>query len=313
MFVPVSCTSCGKPFQVPEEALGKLAPCPWCQTVVTALPVSAPLQKPEPAAQPELPPSPQQPAPPPAAPVALELPKAAAPAPQEPLSLDDAEPVPDRVLREQPVRRRSVEPAPPAPKPKRLLVTICVALVLVVFGTAGTVLYRSYGAGRMSDRGWIEFTPPDGSFTVALPGQPAEDPVDANLSGSVTAGKRYSVHGWYSGTTVWVAYNDLAPDLVLKLPADRSRALAAGTLQAARERERERLEGTITTEAEMRLGDWWGVEVHMDTPRGKAVEWLILVGAGAHPRVYIFGAEAKELAPQSPVCRRLRNSFQVNE
>jgi len=37
MFVPVSCTSCGKPFQVPEAALGKLAPCPWCQAVVTAL------------------------------------------------------------------------------------------------------------------------------------------------------------------------------------------------------------------------------------------------------------------------------------
>ena len=38
MFVPVSCTKCGKPFQVPEAALGKLAPCPWCQEVVTALP-----------------------------------------------------------------------------------------------------------------------------------------------------------------------------------------------------------------------------------------------------------------------------------
>src|SRR5262245_5356467 len=41
MFVPVNCTSCAKPFQVPEAALGKPAACPWCQNVVTALPVAA--------------------------------------------------------------------------------------------------------------------------------------------------------------------------------------------------------------------------------------------------------------------------------
>ena len=49
MFVPVSCTSCGKPFQVPDAALGKLAPCPWCQAIVTALPVSAPVSTEQPA------------------------------------------------------------------------------------------------------------------------------------------------------------------------------------------------------------------------------------------------------------------------
>ena len=49
MFVPVSCTNCGKPFQVPEAALGQLAPCPWCQSVVTALPVSAPVAPQAPA------------------------------------------------------------------------------------------------------------------------------------------------------------------------------------------------------------------------------------------------------------------------
>ena len=67
MFVPVSCTSCGKPFQVPEAALGKLAPCPWCAATVTALPVSAPLAD----AQPEPTSAPQPPTP-------------------EPLSLDDS-------------------------------------------------------------------------------------------------------------------------------------------------------------------------------------------------------------------------------
>ncbi len=39
MFVPVACSECGKPFQVPEAAVGKSAACPWCQAAVLALPV----------------------------------------------------------------------------------------------------------------------------------------------------------------------------------------------------------------------------------------------------------------------------------
>src|ERR1700722_15244553 len=40
MFVPVACSECGKPFQVPETALAKSTACPWCQATVLALPVS---------------------------------------------------------------------------------------------------------------------------------------------------------------------------------------------------------------------------------------------------------------------------------
>jgi hypothetical protein len=42
MFLPVACSACGKPFQVPEGAIGKSAVCPWCQAAVLALPVAAP-------------------------------------------------------------------------------------------------------------------------------------------------------------------------------------------------------------------------------------------------------------------------------
>jgi hypothetical protein len=40
MFVPVACSECGKPFQVPESALAKSTACPWCQATVLALPIS---------------------------------------------------------------------------------------------------------------------------------------------------------------------------------------------------------------------------------------------------------------------------------
>jgi len=39
MFVPVACSRCGKPFQVPDSAVGKPTACPWCQAAVLALPV----------------------------------------------------------------------------------------------------------------------------------------------------------------------------------------------------------------------------------------------------------------------------------
>ncbi|QJW95829.1 hypothetical protein FTUN_3383 [Frigoriglobus tundricola] len=273
MFVPVSCTDCGKPFQVPESALGQRAACPWCRAVVLALPVSAP--------------APRAPQPPPAPP------KAEAPPAEAPLSLDDDAPPPDR--------------------PRRWLITVLVAGLIVLAGMALTVLYRGYGAGRVSEWGWTEFAPPDGSFGVALPDDPVEEDVPANPEGSVTGGKRYVVRGRYSKTAVWVAYADLAPALVAKLPADKDRVITAGVLRVERDREVSRLKATVTKEAEVRVGSAWGVELHMDTPEGGAVERLVLAGSGPHPRLYAYGAEGKNLTPKSPACTKLFNTFRATE
>lgn len=51
MFVPVACSECGKPFQVPEAAVGKPTACPWCKASVLGLPVGEPA--PAPRATPE--------------------------------------------------------------------------------------------------------------------------------------------------------------------------------------------------------------------------------------------------------------------
>jgi hypothetical protein len=206
------------------------------------------------------------------------------------------------------------EPPEPPPKPKRVLVKGFIVLALMVVCTAGTLLYLNYGSGRVSDGGWTEFTAPDGSFAVELPGTPAEEEMEANPDGSVTGGKRYTVHGWYSKTTVWVSYCDLDPALVKKLKADHNGAFSKGIIDAEVERERERLKGKIINQTPLtRFMKGFGVELTMDTPRGKVVEWLVLVGEGPHPRVYAYGAEAKDLTPNSPSCRRLYGTFRVNE
>lgn len=287
MFVPVSCTSCGKPFQVPEAGLGKLAPCPWCQAAVTALPVAAP--------------------PPDAAPEA--------PAP-EPLSLDD-EPKPkqkvfDELLREEATAPRR-EPPGAAPRARFPVARVAVGLVAVVLVTLATVVALGYRSGRIPEADWTEFTPPDGAFTVALPGRPEESDAEPVPEGSLGAGKRYAVRRWYARTAAWVAYHDLDPSLVKKLPDDRNRVIAAGVLRVARDREVARLQGTITKEAEVRLGAGWGIELHLDTPDGPVVESLILLGEGNRPRLYALGLQGKAVGPTNPAWRRLFASFRVNE
>ena len=257
MFVPVSCSSCGKPFQVPEAALGTLAPCPWCQAVVTALPVAATGEVPQ------------------------------------PLSLDAPPPLRTKV------------------KPLKLLLGI--ALVVVVMSL--TVAILGYGSGRVPESAWTRFTPPDGSCSVLLPGSPREEETNGQPTGSVMGGKRYTASGWYSRTAAWLAWNELEPSFARSTVAakDKEKVYAAAAIETERNREKARLEGTITKEVEIRFGTAWGIEVHMDTPRGKVVEWLVLVSEGARPRLYAFGIQAKNIAPDSAIVRRMFTSFQANE
>ncbi len=289
MFVPVSCTNCGKPFQVPESALGQRTLCPWCQAVVTALPVAAPVA-----------PAPEQPAP---EPPERDIPVAKIVLPPQPLSLDDA-----------PAKARPVHPpAPPAPRAWFSPITIVIGMVVVIAVTVLTMAVLGFRSGRVFEAGWTEFTPPDGSCAVLLPGPPGEEDVDANPAGSVTGGKRYEARGWYSGTSAWLAWNDLEPGFAASALKDKSKVFTASAIQSELNREKARLEGTVTKEVEVRFNAAWGVEVHMDTPRGKVVEWLLVAPDGARPRLYVYGLRAKNIAPDSAVVRRMFTSFKVNE
>jgi hypothetical protein len=291
MFVPVSCTSCGKPFQVPESALGKLAPCPWCQAAVTALPVSVPL--------------PDQPAPRPE------------PKP-EPLSLDaDSAAKPGGGVAAPPViypASSANEPsAPPAPARRVSAATLAIGFAVVVVVMLTTAFVLGYQSGRLPEADWVEFAAPDGSFAAALPGRASEEDLEPVPESSLAGGKRFTARRWYARTTAWVAYHDLDPTLAPKLKSDPSRIVSAGVLRGARDREVTRLGATNTKEAEIRLGAGWGVELHMDTPDGPAVERLILLGEGPHPRLYAFGIQGKNVTPAAPATRRLLGSFRVTE
>lgn len=278
MFVPVHCTACGKPFQVPEVTLGQRTQCPWCKAVVTALPVAETVAPP-PAAQ----------------------------APTEVLSLDDAEPNPPKP---QPRHVPKADATRAAREPFRVSAPRAVALVLgCVLAAGGTLAALRYGSGHIADSSWSAFAPPDGSFGVDLPGAPKVEDVPANPPGSVGPGTRYSVSGWYSKTTVWVAHADLDPALVAKMKQDSDRVLSAGALMAERERERLRLGGTVTSEVPVRLNAAWGVELEMSTPRGTAAVWLVLVDGGPKPRVYALGVEGNGITGKSAAARRLFNSF----
>lgn len=285
MFVPVNCTNCGKPFQVPDAALGQLAPCPWCQAVVTALPVSAPVAPPSPE-----PPKREAPPPPRAVPVAKAV------RPPQPLSLDDDAP---------PLAAPAME--------SKLILRLGVGLAVVVAVTLVTMAVLGYHSGRATQSGWREFTPPDGSCAVLLPGSPDEADVEPNPGGSVTGGKRYEARGWYSGASAWLAWNDLEPGFAASARKDKGKVFVASALQSELNREKSRLEGTVAKEIEVRFQSAWGVEVHMDTPHGTAVAWLLVAPDGPRPRLYVFGLRAKNIAPDSAVVRRMFTSFKVNE
>jgi hypothetical protein len=184
--------------------------------------------------------------------------------------------------------------------------------MVVVLGAGITLVVLNYGHGRLPETAWEEFTAPDGSFQVLLPGVPEAEEVAANPAGSIQAGQRFVVRGWYSRTAVWVAYHDLEPRVAQQIAGDRDRVLAAGIIRAERDRELTRLEGTIHKEAEVRTAVAWGIEMHIDTPRGTVIEQFLVVEEGSQPRLYVLGVQGKNLTPDSAACRKLFTSFRLH-
>ncbi|MDY3561897.1 hypothetical protein R5W23_003326 [Gemmata sp. JC673] len=291
MFVPVGCTSCGKLFQVPEAALGQTAQCPWCQAAQPGAP-------PSPAAGPAEPPAPKwlkkyTGEAPPVSPAAATKPHE-----QEPLSLDDDE----------------APAAPPDPRaPRFRLTTVAAVAGLSLAALLLTVAARGYGSGRVQEWFWSEYTPPDRSCSVLLPATPSEQPVDTNPDGFATGGKRYVAKGWLTRSAAWLAWNDLDPAFAKSAAADKGGRVASHALHAEVVREAARLHGTVTKEGDIQAGSGWGYEVHMDTPRGKVIEWLVVRPSGPRPRLYVYGLEATNISPDSAAVRRMFTSFQTHE
>ena len=282
MFVPVACNQCGKPFQVAEADAGKSVTCPWCRATVPALPVAETKSE----NRGLTPPARQDPV--------------------EPLSLDDETPG----LGE---RGASAPCSPGSPRARFPVRTVAVVFGLMLVVAAGTVLALGYGAGRVPESAWREFSPPDGSCAVLLPGTPAATAVDPDPTIPGTRGGQwFATRGWYSRAEAWLGWWDLDPGWAKQAAADRDGAVTAPVLAAVIARRKEQLGGTVVKEARARFNAYPGIEVLRETPRGPAVERLIVVPDGPRPRLYSVGFRAKEAAPDSPVVQRLFNSFRVN-
>lgn len=279
MFVPVACLKCAKPFQVPRDAAGTEVKCPWCAELTPALPVAIALT-----------PSPHS--------------------TEEPLSLDDALPRPEPVNPPADVRAER----PPVRIPYRKII-LAVALALVV--TAATVAVLGYGEGRIPASAWVAFTTPDGSFTVELPGSPRTEQVEPIPASPVTrGGERFVTSGWYSGTRAWIGWQELDQAWAKTAQADRDDVLTLAVLQAARDRRKAEVGGTVTKEARLRLSDGMGLEVQMDTPRGQLVERYILALDAKPSRLYFLGLVSKNAAPggkPGPAAERIFTAFRVQE
>jgi len=234
----------------------------------------------------------------PALPVAAvpdAAPPASAPAP---LSLDDAEP-------------ESAD-APPRPPFRFPLRTALVALLVTAGVGVGVVAVLGYGAGRVAPAAWAEFTPPDGSCTVLLPGAPDEEPVEPQAS-TARGGLRYVTTGWYSGVSAWVGWQDLDPAWAKEAAGDRDGVFAAAVLAAERDRRVAQVGGTAVAVKPARFGYGPGMIVEMQTPRGPLVEQYVLAPDGPRPRLYFVGVRARTAAADGPLVRKLFNSFRVNK
>lgn len=280
MFVLVACLKCAKPFQVAREAAGTEVICPWCHQSTATLPIAN-----------------------------ATAPSAVSPATQvEPFSLDDAPPTPEPGL----VRPEAVVARPRTRVPYRQIFFLLVVIILVAGATVAILGYRE---GRIPASAWMEFTAPDGSFTVELPGSPRAEPVEPNPTSPATrGGQRFVTTGWYSGARAWVGWQDLDQAWAKTAQADRDGILTLAVFQAERDRRKAEVGGTLVKEGPVRFGARSGRIVLMDTPRGQLVEHEILELEGTPPRLYFLGLEARNAAPEGEAGRaaeRIFTSFRI--
>lgn len=282
MFVPVACLSCGKPFQVPQAAAGTTVACPWCKQQTPALPVAG-LTAPAPDAAP----------------------------PDGPLELEDAPAPPPPV------------PAGGAPRPPRRprkpisLKTAAIALVasaacgllaFVVVGVArGRIPVPGRSVDRIPDAAWADFTPPDGSCTVALPGSPAEADSHAGT------GKRYVTRGWFSGVTTWVGWVDLEGEWLAKAGVPEAWHLLRPRFDAVLDAQKHEWNGTAGKQTTKKFDDPLTVEVEMALPDGHLVERFVVVAKGPRPRIYYLGLAGRGVTPDHPAAQRLFGSLRPRE
>jgi hypothetical protein len=301
MFIPVACSQCGKPFQVPETALGKPTACPWCHASVLALPLGV-----ETPADPS--PTTSTPATGTDSNTAAGVEKTAGvPCPEhlqsktlpsrEPLSLDDD---PSPIQTEH------------SPKPAKSLIRrifwVLLGLFLMCATTVITLGVLQHKQGHIISLEWQTFTPPDGSCEIDLLGQAVETDSDPEHGE-----RRYVSKGWYSGTSAWIGWRNLTPAQV------QEGTTKDGWVQYRKlffDTERDRLKdkfGGYTARDATVDHEPMTVEVRLDGQNGPVIERMIVMAKGERPRIYFIGMAGKRINFDGEAVKRLFGSFRVYE
>jgi len=305
MFVPVACSQCGKPFQVPEATIGKPTACPWCLSTVLALPVSgqppadaAPISPPEQASTNSN-----------AAVVGglkrEESPRVENPQPlpaPELLSLDD-----DAPLSQQGKATGTERPRPASTMSNRArALMVLLGLFLAGATTTVTIAILRYKQGYLASMEWKAFTAPDGSCGIELLGLTREEDSDPEHGE-----RRYVSEGWYSGTHAWIGWRNLTAAQVQEATVEKGWVrLREVIFDPESHRLEGKFRGYVARDATIGQSPIT-VEVRMDGPQGPMIERMIVKPDGPHPRVYFIGMAGKRLDPDGPVVKRLFDSFRV--
>ena len=268
------CPHCGKSFQITDRSAAAEVACPWCGY---AIPSSEP---------------------------ALDsiYPSSAVVARSEPLSLDDE--LPERIS-----PYGVVTPGSPPQGNGFPFMTLFAILCLMGVIAGATFAILRYQGWNLPESAWRTFTPPDISFTVDIPGEPTVQMLNPVPGIPGMGGEIYSSRGEYAGITAWVGWRDLDPAWAARAAMDPEWILIAPVLATAVNVRREELSGQVTMDSPIRLGDYPGREVHMDTPGGKVVERFYVVPTVHRARVYFLGVGGKTITPEDANVQRVFKTF----
>ena len=301
MFTVVPCPSCRRKLKVSAASGGKKIQCPSCETTFTCRAEEAP--------------APGQPSPfsvlsPDAAPPAQEVP--------EPVS----SPVAPGAATKEPLPEMSVsrsEPPLPAGSPRPVQTSIrkkssaglviglaaggVTLLALVCAGAVGVILWSLNRDRDIPDSEWQTFSPPDGSFTVRMPGVPALAPVD----GKGLEVKKYLLQHKASDSFFAVGHVDL--------PGDPPPGLLTQALAAERNNLIARVGGTVISERDVPFGPYPGRELQLkpDKGTGTLIEVVFLVKHGNTARLYVLGTGGPRIRPGTGDASKFFTSFAVRE
>ncbi|HEY7155221.1 MAG TPA: hypothetical protein VH575_14765 [Gemmataceae bacterium] len=297
----VLCPDCKRKLKVPDTAVGKTIRCPTCKT-----PIPTVTETQSSASDPE---SDESDALSPRRSVKTAPPPRTAPRGQlnrdEDREDDDDDDAPavEKPLRKKPSGKRRPNRKKSSAGPIIGLAVGGVLLLIVLVGI-GFAAFRYLGRSRtIPEAEWQTFTPPNSSCTILMPGRPV---FGSRTTNGVTVNV-YEIERDGGKMAFAVAVMDLATNA---LPPNALEMLT----NPQREQMTRRMNGNVTSETAVTLGNIPGHEFHV-TPsqhRGMLIERIYLAKIGGLHRCYALLAAGDYIAPNTGDAARFFDSFKID-